>query len=380
MRARMWLKAIAFAGTVGLAACGMHGLAGVPPVGNAEDGLPARVPTTLTLVENGDDKTGYHLQLSIAGTTARGFLFDTGSPGFWVYANTIAQPNKRIRDLHIPTSIKYSSGLLYEGRAVETTVNFGTGFPTVTVPLVSVTKAYCVTKSCKKKYGKGNVIDALEKERGLWGTFGADLEPKQIAHGRHHADLYNLLFALGKVWTSFAVAPGELDASPSLTGFTTIAMKRGPATYAPLPNGAKSWERDVRACFKIGAPKTIYSGCLPTLFDTGASGVSFRTAAAANLPSQTTKRCGSILEAGKSFVARTQAAQILAAFKSGTTQNWNEVRLETPSPTQSPQVNTGLTFYNRNEIAFDAVRGRVSLKALKPPTHDFESDCDSSQE
>jgi hypothetical protein len=66
-------------------------------------------------------------------------------------------------------------------------------------------------------------------------------------------------------------------------------------------------------------------------------------------------------------------------FKSGTTQNWNEVRLETPTPTESPQVNTGLTFYNRNAIAFDAVRGLVGLKPLQAPTHHFESDCDEGE-
>jgi len=30
-------------------------------------------------------------------------------------------------------------------------------------------------------------------------------------------------------------------------------------------------------------------------------------------------------------------------------------------------VNTGLTFFNRNEILFDAVNGRIGLRALSTP-------------
>jgi hypothetical protein len=377
-RLSSWLAAGAATAVLALAGCNAHGGVGVPAVGNPQMQVPASVATKLALVSNSGDKTGYHLQLSIAGTTTRGFLFDTGSGGLWVFANTLSHPQKPVRNLHIPTTNTYGSGLKYVGEAVETTVDFGAGFPTVKVPLVRVTNAYCVTKSCKKKFGDGNVIDAVEKERGLWGTFGADLEPKQIARGTRRADLYNVLFALGSAWTSFAVAPGELDASPSWSGFTVLQLQRGPSTYKPLPNGAKSWQRDAQACFKIDDGAELYSQCLPTLFDTGASGVSFRTSAAGKLPSQETTQCGLVLKAGTSFVAQTPSQKLLASFKSGTTQNWNEVRLETPGPTKSPQVNTGLTFYNRNEIAFDAVRGSVGLRRLVPPKHYFESDCQAT--
>ena len=356
---------------VATAACGpQNGFTAVPGGEAPTPSSSAYIP----LLANRGDKTGYHVQLSIAGTAARGFLFDTGSGGLWVYANTIAHPRDKVRRLGIKASNQYASGLRYEGEAVETTVDFGNGLPVETVPLVRVAKAYCLTESCKKKYGDGDVTKRLERERGLWGTFGADLEPRPISQGKHTADLYNILFGLGRAWTSFAIVPSKLESSAAMSEFTKIQMTPGPVTYRALPNGAKSWSRDVRVCYEVFDPAAKFSSCLPTVFDTGASGVEFRSVASEKLPSQETSYCGTLLEAGKTFAAETSGL-LLASFASGITQNWNEVRLVTPSPTTSPQVNTGLTFYNRNVIAFDAVHGVVGLKALHPPMHRFEMDC-----
>jgi hypothetical protein len=356
------------------AACGSR--SGLPPGAQGLAFRAAAAPTSVPLVPNIGDKPGYHVQLSIAGTKAKGFLFDTGSTGLWVYANTIAHPKKPVHDLQIKADNEYGSGLYYEGEAVKTTVSFGSGFPSETLPLVRVTKAYCVTNSCEKNYGKGDVIGRLEKERGLWGTFGADLEPRPISEGTHQADLYNILFGLGNAWTSFVVEPFEIQAAPRMKDFTTIAMRLGPTTYKPLPNGAKSWMRDVKLCYQIGDPK-IYSKCLPTLFDTGASGISFRSNAGAKLPPQGTTYCGTVLEAGTLFsaVAKRRNGKLLAHFVAGPTQNWNEVHIATPKPSESPEVNTGLTFYNRKQIAFDAVHGLIGLRPLRPPIHQFEKDC-----
>jgi len=357
--------AAAFLLLVAAAACGSH---------NEFVAAPSGPPASIPLLFNRGDKTGYHVQLSIAGTTVRSFLFDTGSGGLWVYANTIAHPKNKVRELHIKTSNQYGSGLYYKGEAVETTVDFGDGLPVETVPIVRVTAAYCLSDSCKKKFGEGDVIKRLERERDLWGTFGADLEPRPIAEGKRASNLFNVLFGLGKAWTSFAVVPSEIEAAPATSDFTEIAMRAGPMTHGPLPNGAKSWSRDVSVCYRISNRATIFSSCLPTVFDTGASGVTLRSGTSGTLPSQDTPECGTILQAGTAFEAEASGKE-LASFTAGLKQNWNEVRLVTPSPTSSPQVNTGLTFYNRNAIAFDAVHGLVGLKPLSPPVHRFESDC-----
>jgi hypothetical protein len=367
-------------GVLVAAACAAH--SGFSPIPGSETAGAAlrstAVSRSIPLIANSRQKSGFHVQLSIAGTKTRSFLFDTGSGGLWVYANAIASPKQPVRDLHIEVQNTYGSGLHYDGEAVETAVDFGNGLSANNVPLVRVDNAYCVTSGCKALYGTGNVIRRLESERGLWGTLGADIEPKPISAGGHKSDLYNVLFALGRAWTRFAVTPTDVEASPSMTGFTTIAMTPGPVTNGALPNGAKSWMRDVPVCFKITDSGTIYSGCAATLFDTGAEvGITFQTTAAARIPVKQTAHCGRILAPGKTFSASTAGShgELLADFKSGVTQNWNEVRITTPAPSASPQVNTGITFYNRNEIGFDAVRGRVGLRPLDPPAHNFQTNC-----
>jgi hypothetical protein len=364
---------------LGVAACASQdGFAGLPSTSGAVRGLrPNVLPTSIPLIPNGGDKSGFHVQLSIAGTRSKSFLFDTGSGGLWVYANTIAHPKHAVKDLHVAAHNTYGSGLHYDGEVVETTAAFDNGLA-ATLPMVRVEKAYCVTNACTKRYGSGDVIGRLEKERGLWGTLGADLEPIAVSHGSNKSDLYNLLFALGSVWTRFAVTPEAIVASPPQTGFTTLDMLPGPPTRQPLPNGAKSWKRDVRVCFAI-ARGSIFSGCESTLFDTGAeSGVTFEIQDADKIPTTST-HCGPILKPGKRFSADAPGAdgKVLTAFLAGVTQNWNEVHIATPKPSATPQVNTGITFYNRNEISFDAVHGRVGLKRLDPPAHNFESDCNS---
>jgi hypothetical protein len=370
-------------GALSVAACTAHnGFAGLPTAGSVGPALlTSAEPTSIPLIANAGRKSGFHVQLSIAGTPAKGFLFDTGSGGLWVYANTIAKPKKPVRDLHIAAQNTYGSGLHYDGEVVETTADFGNGL-SATLPLVRVDKAYCVTSGCTKKFGKGNIILLLEKERRLWGTMGADLQPKPVSQGPNKSDLYNLLFALGNVWTRFAVTPKTVLASPSETGFTTLDMLPGPKTNQPLPNGAKSWQRNVDVCYSIrradaSAKGSIFNGCLTTVFDTGEeAGVTLNTEDASKLPTESTN-CGSILKPGKLFAANApgESGALLTQFAAGVKQNWNEVLVATPQPSARPNVNTGITFYNRNEISFDAVHGRVGLKPLDPPAHNFESDC-----
>jgi hypothetical protein len=156
----------------------------------------------------------------------------------------------------------------------------------------------------------------------------------------------------------------------------------GPKTNQPLPNGAKSWQRDVNVCYSIRIADTSAKGpildeCMTTVFDTGAeSGVSFNTPHAGDLPTTSTK-CGSILSPGEPFAANApgDSGALLTRFPAGVTQNWDELLVALPAPSAPPNVNTGITFYNRNEISFDAVNGRVGLKPLDPPAHNFESDC-----
>jgi len=100
---------------LGVAACTAHnGFAGLPSAGSVGPLLTNAEPTSIPLTANAGNKSGFHVQLSIAGTPAKSFLFDTGSGGLWVYANTIANPKKPVRDLHIAARNTYGSGLHYD--------------------------------------------------------------------------------------------------------------------------------------------------------------------------------------------------------------------------------------------------------------------------
>ncbi len=362
-----------------LAGCGAHGsVPGLPSAGSNTRMLsPNAAPRSIPLIKNDQDKSGFHVQLSVAGTKTQDFLFDTGSGGLWVYANAIANPKNKVRDLHITTHNKYGSGLYYEGELVESTVSFGQGLSIASLPFVSVAKAYCLTASCKKKYGSGsNIIDSLEKDRGLWGTFGADLEPRALSSGTHKGELYNGLFGLSAAWTIFGVTPTAIEASPSTNGLLSIPMIAGPKTNGQLPNGAQSWQRDVRACYAIRGTSTFFSRCLRTLFDTGAAGVMLRSAGTQSIPTLASQHCGTIVVGSNTVtLSAGSSGSRIGGFATGVKQNWNEVKVTAPNPTSSPQVNTGLTFYNRNEIIFDAVHGSISFKHLHPAVRNFVENC-----
>lgn len=74
--------------------------------------------------------------------------------------------------------------------------------------------------------------------------------------------------------------------------------------------------------------------------------------------------CGQLVDEHLAFTARQPGAgATLASFETGFTENADAIVVKPSSP---PQVNTGLTFYNYNEVLFDAKRGYVGLRPLNP--------------
>jgi hypothetical protein len=65
---------------------------------------------------------------------------------------------------------------------------------------------------------------------------------------------------------------------------------------------------------------------------------------------------------------------VLEDFDAGKKANWNVVENQLNGHTE-PRVNTGLTFYNRDEILFDAANGRVGLQKLATPGQISRSGC-----
>jgi hypothetical protein len=351
-----------------------------------------RPHATIPFGINRRNKLGLNLSLSVAGGTRRSFLFDTGSAGLWVYYNAIG-PRKNYVDTHVSASNTYGSNIVYGGSIVYTSVDFGAGLIASAVPVVLVTYAGCAkdkrcpaavtAKNCPGVYAhrpKARAgIYCLEEGRGLWGTFGADLEPKVVtpmpsaAPPTEQPVLYNALFAIAPWSTVFVVTPKELQLGPdpaALARFTFVKMQ---ATAVPttLPDGAKGWERDVPLCYRIG--NYVRRNCANTIFDTGAFAIHFETAAPFAIPTPYDK----CVVRNVPFELSKRNGTVLASFDTGYVANWNAVVLATPKPEEKTEVNTGLTFYNRDEIVFDARSGRVGLRPLQTPGRLVQKGCEN---
>lgn len=366
----------------------------VPAAPNAVAATPAP-RGLLTLHLNRADKSGLNLRLRVAGGPEKPFLFDTGSESLWVYFNAMG-PRKNYKNTHLHAINRYGSGIVYQGTVVYADVAFEHGYVAASVPLVIVDGASCeatkprcpaaiTPKNCPNVYAHRPkdhaAIYCLEEGRELWGTLGADLSPQLVPSPSPPATappgpvvLYNVLYGIASWSTTFVVvAPNELQLGPrdaAMANFSYVKMT--PRTFATaLPNGAGTWERDVTLCYTIGTH--VKRTCADTLFDTGAHNVGFETAAPFAIPTQSAG-CG-FVKKGQSFALTRRDGTTIGSFVTGYGMNYNAIHLSTPKPGQTPQVNTGLTFYNRDEILFDAARGRIGFHPLPKPAHVARRGC-----
>jgi len=209
----------------------------------------------------------------------------------------------------------------------------------------------------------------LEEGRKLFGTFGVDLGPSVYSTSRPAAKsavIHNLLYYIAP---TFVIDQTQLQLGPNpaaVLNFQMIPMVAASPLPTAMPNGARPWLSHVPLCFTIGkyVKKPV---CQPTLFDTGASDVNFKGGVTAPVP--TSAACSPYAVKGLLVTMSRphDESQPLATFKSGYVQNYNALRFTTPRPGKTPTTNTGLTFYNRDEIFFDAVKGRIGLLLLRKP-------------
>jgi hypothetical protein len=135
----------------------------------------------------------------------------------------------------------------------------------------------------------------------------------------------------------------------------------------PIPSGAHGGNKGVTLCFRVGGLRNY---CIYSTFDPGAYNIEFL--AAVKLPLKQT-RCGERAKNGTPFEMRSQDDTVLADFDAGEVANWNVISSHMPKG--RPRVNTGLTFYNRDEVLFDAANGRVGLRKLATPGETARSRC-----
>ncbi len=361
-----------------LAACSSSSIA-VSPGAPTSPPNPVR-GASIPLGINTGSKPGYHLTISVGGGKARDFLLDTGSAGLWVYANAIG---KSYRKTSYAVSNSYASGIVYTGIVVYTHVDFGNDIATGDVPVALVQKASCKSgEVCPAqpgssycpavKPGPNAGVECLESSRKLYGTFGADVTTIGFPNTTAPVgELYNVIFGIAQPWAhAFAVTPGALVVGDRATdGYAVMPLTKSTAPK-PLPNGARPWKRDVTLCYTIA---TLSKKCYDTLFDTGAADVGFQTGD--KLP-ESPSHCGDRVTPGTPFSAATADGTVVASFDAGNLTNFN--RIVTKKTQKTPQVNTGMTLFNRNVIYYDAAKGIVAIQPLTKPVHVAQQGCGSS--
>jgi hypothetical protein len=341
--------------------------------------MPSPAAHALVLLGlNTGTKPGLNVSVSVGGASPRRFLLDTGSTGLWVYPNAIGHYSKT----RYAVTNSYGSGLVYEGILVYTTVDFGNGLATGKVPVALVQRATCLPSvtTCPAtpnkhdcpgvKPGRNAGIRCLEVGRKLFGTFGGALLTKPVPSKQPVTELYNVLFGIAQPWAgSFIVTPQAIEVGPYTTnGFNTMPMTlQSPAPAQPIPSGARGWSKGVILCFRVGRLRNY---CSETTFDTGATSIDFLTAV--RLPLKQTQ-CGERVKNGTPFETRAQDGTVLADFDAGQMANWNVITSHGP---KGPlRVNTGVTFFNRDEVLFDAINGRLGLRKLTTPGQIARTGC-----
>jgi hypothetical protein len=330
---------------------------------------------------NDGNKPGYHLTISVGGGAAHDVLLDTGSAALWVYANAIGTNYRKTK---YTVTNSYSSGIVYTGIVVYTHVDFGNGITTGEVPIALVQKATCKagvsgcpaqpgSSSCPTvKPGPNAGIECLEAGRKLYGTFGADMTVINFpttANSTPVGEMYNVIFGIAQPFAhAFAITPGALIVGDrSVDGAITMPLTTASPPPLPMPNGAKPWKRDVTLCYTIAK---ISNKCYFTLFDTGAANVAFQSND--DLP-ESASHCGTRVIPGTAFSAATTDGKIVQSFDAGNLTNWNRIIKQTEK--SEPQVNTGMTFFNRNIIYYDAAKGFVAIQPLANPVHVAQKGC-----
>jgi hypothetical protein len=333
---------------------------------------------------NSGIKAGFNLVVRVGGGPARPVIFDTGSAGLWIYPDAIGT--------YTPTQYQvtqsYPSGITYEATVVYTTVDFGNGLKTASIPVALVREAACSaqrphcaaeagSRACPTiRPGTPNAgIACLEEGRKLYGHFGAAPWTIGIPRGSRepHTELYDPLLGIAQPWAaSFVVTPTAIAFAPSPSGFTLIPMPRATSLPEAIPSGAVGWGRGVSICYTIGA--RVRNQCVASIFDTGATNIVLQGDFDLALGPG---RCGRQVVAGTRFVAQLPNGTPIADFTTGTTPNWDIVRtgMGTLQPALGGFVNTGLTFFNRDEILFDLKNGYIGLRALATPASTAQGQC-----
>jgi hypothetical protein len=335
----------------------------------------AQTAPSIPLNVNTGIKEGFNVVISAGGGPARPVLFDSGSAGLWIYPDAIGTYTTTPYDVRQ----SYPSGITYEGTVVYTTIDFGNGLKTASIPVALVREAACSderphcaaepgSRGCPSvRPGPGAGIACLEASRKLYGHFGAAPWTIGIPRGspQPKIELYNILLGIPQPWASaYVVTPTQIVFGVPTTGFTLVPMQRAIPLPEPIPSGAFGWTRSVTICYTLGT--SLSNKCFPSIFDTGAANIVMQNVDLPLAPGA----CGQQVPAGMPLEARLPDGTVLGRFTTGDTPNRDIVRTGNSSLQTWPGgfVNTGFTFFNYDDVLFDMKNGYIGLRPRATPS------------
>lgn len=285
------------------------------------------------------------IQAEISGTSLT-FLFDTGSVGLSIFATSAPEELASATGTSFQDS--FADGVQVSGVIVPASVTVAgktTGAP-IDIGIIQSVSCVEETPDCDAATG----MESFAKTIGADGIFGAGF----WSNGSLFSPLLQLdgptPAAVSVHWDGREGAV-QLYSSPQQMPGNVAQMPS--ASPASLPNGAPAWDnQNVQICWQI---QDAQSTCMPTVFDTGASAMSFPEGfpgtpdrEVKELVSGTTIT-GTIDSGGQAFVSLITGKEL-------------GKNLVTVFP-NTQMVNTGIGLFAEYEVLFSVQSGEISLTA-----------------
>lgn len=301
------------------------------------------------------------VDVSVAGSGPRPYLFDTGSSGVYVSQSGLNPSSYTATQKAFVQS--YSSGLEYVGGDIDTDLSFAQG-PTVSDARVGMIES-ARGKTIGRRWQKNLDHNKPPYSKRFWGTLGMSLEPGKAAGG----SLYNVIAQMpGNLNSGFIIHTGgrggkgaslTVGLTPANTqGFTAIPLVSAgsPGSTYPYGNGLKNhvlaWDdKEAPIRYKITGIRPF---TLRTIFDTGNPATTIYNS---KIPAKMVRKGG--LPANLGFQADL-APGATWRFRTGHTINKNQVWVVRARKRQA--VNTGIALFFNDDVMYDIAGGQIGFR------------------
>lgn len=319
----------------------LTGCSSTPPENTTSPGVTS-IPLDVSKAQ-GSKRAVIEAEISGSSLT---FLFDTGSVGLSIFSDSA--PEDLANATGAPFQDSFADGVQVSGVVVSAPVSIAgkkTGAP-IDIGIIQSVSCAEHTPDCEG----GTDMESFAKSIGADGIFGAGF----WSNGSLFSPLLQLdgptPAAISVHWDG---REGTVQLFTSPQSMPDDVAQMPTASPASLPNGASAWDnQNVPICWQI---QENQSTCMPTVFDTGASAMSFPEGFP-GAPDRDAKE----LDSGKTITGTINAGG--KTFISLVTGRDLGKNLVTVIP-NSQMVNTGIGLFAEYDVLFSVQSGEISLTA-----------------